>query len=194
MAVALWFLVLAGNDAQANSGLAGYEQPWELCGLCHSLDGNSRMVRFPRLAGQPAAYIEKQVHDFLAGRRTNDGGQMSAIVTEIDVADIERIAQWFASQEPPPPVGDVSLTQAGQQLYVTKGCSDCHAAGGSARDTLPIPYLTAQHAQYLVKQLRDFQSGNRVHVSAELASDPVAQLTSSEIDSLATYLAASARE
>ena len=47
------------------------------------LDGISATAKFPKLAGQKKAYIEKQLSDFLAGNRTNDGGQMASIVTEI---------------------------------------------------------------------------------------------------------------
>src|SRR6516165_8912626 len=53
-------------------------QPWDLCATCHSLDGISAMARFPKLAGQRAAYIVKQVRDFRDSRRSNDGGQMQA--------------------------------------------------------------------------------------------------------------------
>ncbi|MDB4224864.1 cytochrome c, partial [Granulosicoccus sp.] len=87
----------------ASSGLAEYEKPWEICALCHSLDGDSRMAKFPKLAGQPELYIEKQLQDFLTGSRFNDGGQMSSIVTEVAEEDFQAIAIWFASQNPPLP-------------------------------------------------------------------------------------------
>jgi cytochrome c553 len=32
--------------------------PWEICGLCHSLDGISKMSKFPMLAGQKPAYLK----------------------------------------------------------------------------------------------------------------------------------------
>lgn len=187
-------LISTWNTVKANSGLAEYDQPWELCALCHSVDGNSHMAKFPKLAGQPAAYIQKQLHDFLQGKRTNDGGQMSSIVTEIDVADIESIAQWFASQEAPPPADADQDTSAGKQLYTDLGCSACHLTGEQVENDLRVPYLTSQHAQYLTKQLMDFQQGNRSHINVTSVKEKISALTENEINELVTYLAATARE
>src|SRR5260370_12336942 len=77
-------------------------QPWDLCATCHSLDGISAMARFPKLAGQRAAYIVKQVRDFRDGRRSNDGGQMQASASHIDDNDLAKTAAYFASLPPPP--------------------------------------------------------------------------------------------
>lgn len=183
-----------GHDVSASNALAEYEQPWELCALCHSMDGNSHMAKFPKLAGQPAAYIQKQLRDFLDGSRTNDGGQMSAIVTEIDIEDIESIALWFASQRLPPPQANDADVRTGQQLYNQLGCAACHLAGDRVNNSLQIPYLTSQHAQYLAKQLTDFQQGNRVHTDDKSIGNAISALTEIEIDELVKYLAATARE
>ena len=92
-------------------------EPQALCGLCHSLDGVSRMSKFPKLAGQKAAYIKKQFLDFHAGRRANDGGQMSGITREIDTAAIDGVAQYFAQLPAPPAtvLPDDSAAQAQAQ-------------------------------------------------------------------------------
>src|SRR5215470_13778391 len=65
-------------------------QPWDPCATCHSLDGISAMGRFPKLAGQRAAYIVKQVRDFRDRRRSNDGGQMQASASNIDDDDLAK--------------------------------------------------------------------------------------------------------
>src|SRR5256885_14219431 len=75
-------------------------QPWHLCATCHSLDGISAMARFPKLAGQRAAYIVKQVRDFRDGRRSNDGGQMQASASDIVDDDLAKAAAYFASLPP----------------------------------------------------------------------------------------------
>src|SRR5215472_15937495 len=78
--IAAWSAVsLAYADIIVTEGM----QPWDLCATCHSLDGISAMARFPKLAGQRAAYIVKQVRDFRDGRRSNDGGQMQASASDI---------------------------------------------------------------------------------------------------------------
>lgn len=164
-------------------------QPWEICALCHALNGDSHMAKFPKLAGQKQAYIEKQIRDFRSGKRTNDGGQMAAIVTEITESDILPIAAWFASQAAPAPLEAASdVIMQGGELYATAGCGDCHLNLSSGKSAMLIPHLNAQHAGYLVKQMRDFQSGDRLHLPSEQASDPVNALSLPGIEAIATYL------
>lgn len=152
------------------------------------------MGKFPKLAGQPKLYIEKQLGDFLAETRVNDGGQMSSIVTEVAVSDFEAIAIWFASQEPPSPSKLQSQAGAsGQILFQESGCTECHTSSNAANAQTLIPILASQHSQYLRKQLIDFQEGNRFHIPA-LPTDPVLTLTETEIDTLVAFLAATARE
>jgi cytochrome c553 len=112
---------------------------------------------------------------------------MTSIVTEINIADIDRIASWFADQVPPLPVLPDEETGPGEQLYLTRGCVVCHSSDASADVEAPVPYLTSQHAQYLAKQIQDFQRGDRVHAGIEATDDPVAVLTENEIDQLVVH-------
>src|SRR5690606_6213311 len=98
--------------------------------------GVSPMSKFPRLAGQKAEYIEKQLADFLAGARSNDGGQMSAIVTEIDPGQFRDTAVYFAALPPPPPVlpeddatpdtAAKTLIEQGDPGRAILACASCH--------------------------------------------------------------------
>ena len=46
------------------------------CLACHGVNGNSTNPEWPTLAGQNAAYIERQLHLFHDGRRTGtDAGK-----------------------------------------------------------------------------------------------------------------------
>lgn len=55
----------------------------------------------------------------------------------------------------------VAIAQkSGEQLFSSFGCAGCHGAGG--KSTVPMfPVLAGKDADYLVKQLNDFQSGVR---------------------------------
>lgn len=180
-------LVLA-NPVDANSIGAEHDAPYEICALCHSLDGVSRMAKFPKLAGQPVPYIEKQLHDFLEGKRTNDGGQMSVIVTEITPDDFPVVAAWFSAQSAPlaEDLGDVT---DGMTAYQVLGCGSCH---DDANATEVTPHLTAQHAGYLEKQMYDFRDGDRTNNAAMQAA--MVNVTDTEIAALAAFLAASERQ
>nr|WP_319386439.1 cytochrome C [uncultured Roseibium sp.] len=169
-------------------------EPWEVCGLCHSLDGNSRMAKFPKLAGQRANYIEKQFRDFHSGDRLNDGGQMETITTEIDFADLQRIAAYFADLPPPSPFEEKDTAGVDAAVLFREGrgeipaCLSCHDGGLSA-----APWLEAQHADYIAKQLTDFQTGERTNDPDGIMRAVAAQLSGDDIAALSVFIAAQER-
>ncbi|MEP5153053.1 c-type cytochrome [Planktotalea sp.] len=185
----LFIALCCAGPASANSIGTEHEAPYEVCALCHSLDGNSRMAKFPKLAGQPAPYIEKQLYDFLEGRRTNGGGQMAAIVTEISTEDFAEVAAWFASQTAPAPndQGDVG---AGEAAFRQLGCLSCHANGQLEDGT---PHLTAQHKIYLKKQMTDFRDGRRDNDLGAIMRSAMTGISDAQIEDLASYLSATQR-
>jgi len=178
-------------------------QPWETCAECHNLDGISAMPRFPKLAGQRADYIVKQVHDFRSGRRRNDGGQMSAIAADVNDADLARSAAYFSELPAPPPDRSIAseseewkrgaaLFQDGDDAAGIVKCRACH--DNTASKQLGVPFLKAQHADYLAKQLRDWRSGERRNDVSETMPAIAARLTDQDIAALATFLASQPRE
>ena len=183
----------AGADMIETTGIA----PWEACGECHGLDGANPMPRFPKLAGQPAMYLEKQVRDFLSGARANDGGQMTAVVTELAPEDITGVAAYFAMLPTPVPSNDAPtdpqaavanvLVEHGRPEAGLLACRSCHLPGAA------VPQLEAQHRAYLVKQLLEFRSGGRVNDPTGMMTEIARQLSESDIEALATYLAARPR-
>ena len=64
--------------------------------MCH-LGGFSGQNEIPRIAGQPYAYIVKQLEDFRARRRTNDAGSMTSVTKTLSDADIENLASYVAN-------------------------------------------------------------------------------------------------
>jgi cytochrome c553 len=200
--MALAALALAGTASADGIGDES-APPQERCGLCHGIDGVSRMAKFPRLAGQKAAYIEKQLRDFREGRRTNDGGQMEAIVTEIAEEQFSEVAAYFAALPPPPPVqaesGDAA---AGRRLFhkgdAARGiapCASCHLPGSAQPPAAAAlaPHLSAQHPSYLVKQLTDFRQGARDNDGAAGMAATAKVLSDEDVAALAAYLSATPR-
>lgn len=185
--VALLLTALSATGAFADMISSEGMAPYEVCGLCHGLDGNSAMAKFPKLAGQKAAYIEKQLHDFRAGHRTNDGGQMQAIVTELTEADIPVVAEWFASQRPPLPV-EAAPDPAAAQDFTNLGCVGCHTSP-NPRPGLTVPHITAQHPAYLERQLKAFRDGERQNDPEGVMRNVAAGLTDAQITALAEHIA-----
>lgn len=69
------------------------------CTGCHGPDGKGNAAAgFPRLGGQHADYIEKQLTDFRAGNRVNDGDTMPmrGVAEKLSDAEIKALANFIA--------------------------------------------------------------------------------------------------
>jgi len=67
-----------------------------LCPMCH-LGGFVGQNEIPRVAGQWPEYVKKQLEDFRAKRRTNDGGNMTSVAAGLSDQDIENLAQYIGN-------------------------------------------------------------------------------------------------
>jgi len=66
-----------------------------ICAGCHGNNGIGITNEFPNLAGQKLAYLQKQLHDFKAGKRQN--ATMNAMAQSLTTADIKNLAAYFSS-------------------------------------------------------------------------------------------------
>lgn len=176
-------------------------KPWEACALCHGLDGNSRMARFPKLAGQPAAYIVKQLEDFRAGRRSNDDSVMADNASLLAPVDIAAVAAHFSSQTGPSPIAvdqggalalGAEIFSRGKASTGTPACAGCHLDRRAGE--VVHPRITAQHPDYIAKQLRDFRDGVRANDPEGIMRGIAASLSDSEIEAVALYAASRSRQ
>ena len=67
-----------------------------LCPMCH-LGGFIGQNEVPRVAGQHYEYALKQLLDFKNKRRTNDAGNMTAVLRTISDEDLAAVAAYAAS-------------------------------------------------------------------------------------------------
>lgn len=67
------------------------------CAACHSPTGTGNpAAMFPRVSGQYAAYVAKQLQDFKTGARTNDAGQMMRnIAAKMTNEEIQAVASYM---------------------------------------------------------------------------------------------------
>jgi quinohemoprotein ethanol dehydrogenase len=164
------------------------------CAQCHAFTGSSDgSGAFPRLAGQPAGYLAKEMHDFASRARANS--IMSTIAAALSSDDIEDVAAYYAGvQTPFPPLASASplLLSQGKQLAESgnpnKGipaCNACHGSGGSG-EAPGIPYLSGQYAHYTALQLQMWQRGSRRN-SLEAMRLFARKLDDQEIAAVAAY-------
>ncbi len=186
--VAVWPRLVTA-DMIDTSGL----QPWETCALCHGIDGVSRMAKFPRLAAQPEGYLAKQLRDFRSAHRQNDDNVMMDNAALLSPAQVRIVARYFSDQEAPGPIGGLERTDqatggalfnAGRPAENLPACASCHVDGDPAAN---YPAITAQHPDYIAKQLRDFKEGRRQNDPDGVMQTVAAKLSAQDITAVAAY-------
>ncbi|HHM05066.1 MAG TPA: cytochrome c4 [Gammaproteobacteria bacterium] len=203
----VWLVVLAmslGVGGVAQAGTKGDPAAGEakagLCGGCHGFDGNSADATFPRLAGQYADYIVKQIRDFQKGLRANNDTMAGMAAMVASVQDAKDIGAYFSQQkkakEPLAPV-DKKKAKVGEKIFYegipeknVYGCVNCHGerGNGKAPNVAQFPVIGGQHRDYIIKELKDFKSGLRSNDPAGMMANIAKGLSEEEMEALANYL------
>lgn len=173
----------------AGDPVAGKEKS-ALCQGCHGEDGNSASPDFPKLAGQYAKYIQKQINDFKAGSRKDPmmTDMAAAITSNQDLLDI---SAYFASQKQMKGASPVSRKSAQERFMDdSNGCVTCHGVNGKglAPNNPYAPVIGGQHKEYLVKQLKDFKSKARTNETSGMMAGIASSMNDAEIDEIASYI------
>ncbi|HJW03468.1 MAG TPA: c-type cytochrome [Azospira sp.] len=138
----------------------------QVCSNCHGLDGNALSPNFPRLAGMPEAYLEKQLKAFKGHNRLDPAGfeYMWGLSRHLTDEQIAGLAAYYAKQQAVSPgvAGNHALVAEGRSIF-EKGlpeknippCGSCHGTSGQGNGD--FPRLAFQHEDYLLKQLNVFQ-------------------------------------
>ena len=78
---------------------------------------------------------------------------------------------------------------AGEKLYTSKACAQCHGAGGKKPIAENYPVLAYQNAVYLEEQTKMIRDGQRTSGMSSIMSASVQGLTDNEIRQISLYLA-----
>jgi len=180
-------ILMAQGDAAAGQAKSA------LCATCHAADGNSQIAMNPKLAGQSAKYLLKQLQDYKSGARQNP--TMSAMVASLSDQDMADIAAWFASQEVTLGGANAEQLELAENLYRSgnsdlsvAACSACHGPTGAGNWPAGFPSLSGQHAEYTLTQLRAFRAGERSNDTSGMMRSVVERLTDAELEALASYV------
>lgn len=196
--LAIFSLALGlGLNATATAAdlAAGEATAAGVCAGCHMPDGNSVVPTFPKLAGQSAQYITKQISDYKNGARQDDTmtGMAFTLATDDDVANV---AAFFASKKSAAAIADDSKVALGKAIYrggnITSGlpaCMGCHGPEGSGNPAAKYPSLAGQHAEYTIKQLKAFRDGVRANDSNKMMRNLANKMTAEEIEAVSNYIA-----
>jgi cytochrome c553 len=196
-------LLLVAGSAHAQEPAPDLEKARQTaetnCVACHMVDGNSELPDYPKIAGQNADYLFKQMKEFKnwdgkpAGR---ENAFMGAMISPLEEADMKAMAAYFSGQTLKPAAAKQPDTVAtGQKIWragiVKKGVPACAACHGPAGKGLPAlyPALAGQFPEYLETQLRAFRDGTRKNDPAAVMQDIALRLTEPEIKAVSDYAA-----
>jgi cytochrome c553 len=157
------------------------------CKICHGEDGNTAEPVIPKLSGQYADYIQRQISNFQEGT-LRDPRMTQISMTLTNRRDLADIAAYFASQNQM--TGTPGSNAEGQKIYLEKGCLNCHGEIGKGKPSYNaiFPIIGGQNRGYLIKQMKDFKSGARTTDISGIMGLVANQMTYSEIVAVAEYL------
>ena len=171
---------------------AGEAKYAAVCAACHGADGNSGSPENPKLAGQHADYLAKQLAEFKSGKRAN--AVMSGMSAALSDEDMKNISAWLSTQKPKAGFAKVKDTIAlGERIYrggiadrQIPACAGCHSPNGAG---IPAQYprLSGQHAEYTAAQLTAFRDG--VRQNNLQMTQVAAKLNDKEIKAVSDYIA-----
>lgn len=172
----------------------------QLCATCHGADGNSLIDLNPKIAGQHAAYLAKQLREFrLASQTGGEKGRNNAVMNGMSAGlsdeDILDLAAYFASQQEKPGTTPEDMVAAGEKLYrggdLERGitaCIACHGPSGNGLGLAGFPDISGQHVNYTKSQLEMFRTGQRANDLNGMMRDIAKKLTDKDIEILANYV------
>jgi cytochrome c oxidase subunit 2 len=137
------------------------------CTACHGAqaEGN-RDLNAPKLSGQAAWYLVRQLNDFKRGLRgvhENDtfGKQMAPFAaTLVDDAAVKNVVAYIGTLPETRPAATVfGNPDDGRELYET--CAACHGAKGQGIWSTRAPRLANMSDWYMARQLQNFRNGVR---------------------------------
>lgn len=157
----------ASTQAEIAGDPAAGEALYATCSACHGAqaEGN-RDLNAPKLSGQAAWYLVRQLQDFKAGRRgTHEadtfGQQMAPFANMLpDDAAIRNVVAYITTLPEVRPAATVlGNPERGAKTYAT--CAACHGAQGQGIWSTRAPRLANQSDWYMERQLKNFRDGIR---------------------------------
>jgi cytochrome c553 len=188
----LALMALAGTNAFAQADEARAKKiAGGSCFLCHGAQGESTSEVFPRLAGQHAEYIAKQLTAFKSGQRKSTA--MVEMVSKLTPDEMLALGKYYEKMSiPREEPKDPQLAAMGRYIFHNgnkfsgvPACVNCH--GVNAEGAANLPRLATQFSGYIHTQLKSFNKRDRtndnavMHVVAE-------KMTELEMAAVAEYV------
>ena len=177
----------------------GKEIASAVCAACHNADGNSVQAANPKLAGQHADYLFKQMKEFKAAEgkepaRVN--AVMNGMIAPYTEEQMRDMAAWFGAQTlRGEQARNRETIEYGQKLNragdMAKGLPACAACHGPAGAGIPAQYprIGGQFAEYIEAQLKAFRDESRANDPNKMMRMVAIKMTDKEIKAVSDYIA-----
>ena len=168
------------------------------CEACHGAHGEGMAAaQVPRIAGQSADYLRKQLDDYADGTRSN--AIMANFAKALSAQQRAKFAARYAAMSAPytaqaKPLNAVLLARGHQLAYQgdeskrVQACNGCHGPDGVGVPHA-APYLAGQSAEFLASALKAFQDGTRKNDAGQLMRSVAARLDDADIAAVTGYFA-----
>jgi cytochrome c553 len=168
------------------------------CEACHGAHGEGiEAAHVPRIAGQTAEYLKKQLDDYASGARDNP--IMSNFAKALSEQQRAKFAARYATMTAPhlaaaqtssaaQLVRGHQLAYQGDETRRVQSCNACHGPDGIGV-AHAAPYLAGQSAEYLASALKTFHEGTRKNDAGELMRSVAARLNDADIAAVSGYFA-----
>ncbi|MEN8168699.1 MAG: c-type cytochrome [Pseudomonadota bacterium] len=185
----------------------------ELCAGCHGeYAQGGKEGEYPRLAGMPAAFIDKQMHLFRDRKRPNmpmleyvderqfpddEIADISAYLSQLKLATkmsplkegpefnaYERLEEAKRVINIARYPGDV---EKGRKIY-NKECRSCHGTDGVGNTEKAVPMLAGQYTNYLQRQVKKYLKGIRIHDEDDPEDELLAEFSHEELEAIFAFL------
>ena len=176
-------LKLSGDVARGKEAFRG-------CRGCHKADAAGVTDgTYPRLTGQHASVVIKQVTEVRGGVRINPKMEPFSADHAVSPQEIADIAVFLASAETAREngKGEGDFQAKGKQLYEQGKCMKCHGRDGEGNAEKAYPAIAAQHYGYLKREMEYIQRGIRGNSHPDMVK-AIRHYKHTDIEAMADYL------
>ena len=168
------------------------------CEACHGAHGEGMAAaHVPRIAGQSADYLKKQLDDYADG--TRDNPIMANFAKALSAQQRAKFAARYAAMsaryipQAKPPIAvhlarGHQLAFQGDEAKRVQACNGCHGPDGVGVPHA-APYLAGQSAEFLASALKAFKDGTRKNDAGQLMRSVAERLDDADIAAVTGYFA-----